>query len=67
MDSEERLLSAKDVAKLLSCNVSTVWAYLKAGHIPKPVYLGCSTRWKMSDMQKFIAGLQPAEELKKAA
>lgn len=64
MNFEERLLSAKDVAKLLSCGVSTVWQKAAAGEIPGPVRMGTSTRWKMSEIQRFIARLQPVGELR---
>lgn len=64
MEFEERLLSVKDVATLLCCGVSTVWQKQAAEEIPRSVRMGSSTRWKMSDLQKFIAELQPAGELR---
>lgn len=59
---EDRLLSVKQVAELLSCCVAVVWRDAKAGILPQPVKYGNYTRWKWSDVQAFIASLQPAEK-----
>lgn len=61
--NEDRLLNVKQVAELLSCCASVIWMDAREKKFPAPVKHGTSTRWKMSDLQKFIAELQPAKEL----
>lgn len=56
---DDRLLSVKQVAELLDCGVSTVWRDAKNGILPKQVKHGSLTRWKMSDLQKYISSLEP--------
>ena len=50
----DRLLTVKQVAEILSIGKSTVWLKCKNGTLPKPVKLGCGTRWRMSEIQAYI-------------
>jgi predicted DNA-binding transcriptional regulator AlpA len=61
--NEDRLLNVKQVAELLSCCVSVIWRDVRHHKFPVPVKHGTATRWKMSDLQRFISELQPAEKL----
>lgn len=49
-----QLLSARELAKTLSTSVRTIWRYRASGAIPKPVSVGSSIRWKMSDIELFL-------------
>ena len=55
---EDRLLKAKDVAKILGISVRGVWRHSKNGVIPSPVHVGVAARWRMSDVLKYIAMLE---------
>lgn len=54
MNQDCQLLSAKAVAKMLSTSVRTIWRYRSSGAIPKPVTVGSSIRWKLSDIKLFL-------------
>ena len=47
-------VSCKTLAKMLSISSRTAWRLLSAGKIPKPVSIGGSKRWKMSDIALFL-------------
>lgn len=53
--AEQKLLTAKAVAKTLSTSVRTVWRKRSAGQLPKPVKIGGSVRWRSSDIDRWIA------------
>jgi len=53
-DQNCQLLSAKTLAKMLSMSPRTVWRYRSAGKLPKPVCVGASIRWKLSDITLFL-------------
>lgn len=55
---EDRLLDVKQVAKLCGCCVSWIWKLTKDEKFPKPVKMGSLTRWRMSQVQEFIASLE---------
>ncbi|MFC1739710.1 helix-turn-helix transcriptional regulator [Planctomycetota bacterium] len=42
-----QLLSAKQLAKMLSLSPRTVWRLLSAGKLPKPIQIGGSVRWEL--------------------
>jgi predicted DNA-binding transcriptional regulator AlpA len=54
MMTEPLLVDAKTLAKMLSVSVRTVWTLNAAGELPKPVRLGGSTRWKLSEIKNWI-------------
>lgn len=47
-------ISCKTLAKMLSISPRTVWRLLSAGKLPKPVSLGGSKRFLMSDVTLFL-------------
>lgn len=53
-DQNCQLLSAKTLAKLLSLSPRTVWRLLSANKLPKPVSIGGSKRFRMSDVKLFL-------------
>jgi prophage regulatory protein len=44
-------LTDKKVADRYSSSRSTIWRWLSEGHLPKPIKLNGSTRWKLSDLE----------------
>ncbi len=48
------LVSCKTLAKMLSISPRTAWRLLSAGKLPKPVSLGGSKRFLMSDIKLFL-------------
>ena len=52
-----RLIKATEVAELLGVSPRTLWRLLSEGGVPQPVRLGGSTRWRLSDVESWIAGL----------
>lgn len=47
-------ISAKELAERLSLSTRTVWRLLSAGKLPKPVSIGGSKRFRMSDVNMFL-------------
>jgi predicted DNA-binding transcriptional regulator AlpA len=53
-DQNSQLISAKVLAKMLSLSARTVWRLRSAGKLPKPVCVGASIRWRLSDISLFL-------------
>ena len=49
-----RLLSVKDLAKVLAISVRTVWRLRSAGKLPSPVLVDSSCRWVERDIERWI-------------
>jgi excisionase family DNA binding protein len=47
-------ISAKELAEMLSVSRRTVWRLLSTGRLPKPVSIGGSKRFLMSDVNLFL-------------
>lgn len=56
----DRLLTVKEVAQRLSVSVRTVWSLRSRGQIPDPVKIGSLTRWRRSEIESYIRGLDAA-------
>lgn len=72
-DREEGLLllvSAQMLAKRLQLSVRTLWRLRSAGKLPKPVRLGGSVRWRVTDINAWVdagcPGLQLERDARKA-
>jgi len=48
------LLTVKDVAKMLTVSVRTVWTWRDMGRLPAPVRIGRCVRWRRQDIEKWI-------------
>lgn len=48
------LLDARTVAGLLSVSPRTVWSWSASGRMPRPVRVGRVTRWKRSEVERWI-------------
>ena len=54
--SRDRLLRAKDVARLLNVSQRSVWRLRNDGFLPEPVRISKTlVRWRQSDIDKLIA------------
>lgn len=51
---QDCLISCKRLAQMLSVSTRTAWRLLSAGRIPKPLSIGGSKRWRMSDISLFL-------------
>ena len=55
------LLTDKEAAALCGIGTTTLWSLVKSGKLPAPVKVGQrATRWRRSDLMRWIAALQPA-------
>lgn len=62
--STDRLLRARDVADILAVSLRGVWRLTSEGVIPAPIKLGGATRWRESDLRRFLrkaADQRPAD------
>ena len=56
---EPKLLDVRDVARLYSLSVRSVWRLYKLGQIPAPVNLGHRvTRWRLEDLNEHIRNMK---------
>ena len=49
------LVSAKELAEMLSISQRHLWRMKSAGKLPKPIKFGRCVRWMMSDIESFLA------------
>lgn len=49
-----QLLSAKQLAKMLSTSVRSIWRYRSSCCLPKPVKISGAIRWKIIDIELFL-------------
>ncbi len=55
------LLSVEQTALLTGLGARTIWRLASSGEFPKPVQIAGrrATRWKRSDVEAWVDGLQP--------
>jgi len=51
-------ISVRSVAVLFDSGISTIWARVARGELPKPKKFGRSTRWRVGDLRAVLAGDQ---------
>jgi predicted DNA-binding transcriptional regulator AlpA len=56
------LISAAELAELLQISTRTLWRLRSAGKLIKPIKLGGSTRWRLDEVQTWIADGCPAPD-----
>lgn len=59
-EAPNRLLSFHQVQPQVQLSRVTIWRWEKEGKFPKHIKLGRSIRWRESDIQAWIDGLQAA-------
>lgn len=63
----DRIYRKPQVCELTGLAASTIYEKVREGTFPKPVKLGPrASGWKASDIEKFIAGLRPADDTEAA-
>ena len=55
----ELLLNVSGAAKLLGISPRHFWSLVGQGILPKPIKLGNSTRWRISDLRASVAAIKP--------
>lgn len=51
---DDRFMTVAEVAQMAGCGVSTVWRDVKRGTFPEPVKTPSGTRWRLSDVRKWM-------------
>jgi excisionase family DNA binding protein len=62
MKDDRLLLTADDVAALLSVGRTKLYQMLAEGRIPPPVRLGRAVRWNADELRQWVAAGCPAVE-----
>lgn len=53
-------IRVKEVARILGCSVSTVWAWARSGLIPQPTRVGTRfSFWLREEIEKIATGKDP--------
>ena len=55
-------LSVRNVAEMLGVARSTIWRWSADGTLPKPITIGGSARWKMTDIEAVIANAEAVRD-----
>ena len=58
----DKLITAKELATMLSTSVRSVWRYRSSGRLPKAVQIAGAIRWRRSDIEKWISMSCPSRE-----
>ena len=54
---EPELLTVEQVSQFVGLGVRTVWSKVSAGEFPRPVRIGRATRWRRSEILRWIDAL----------
>jgi excisionase family DNA binding protein len=49
------LITAAELANMLSISVRTLWRLLSAGELIEPIKIGGNTRWRLDEVRTWIA------------
>lgn len=52
---QPRLINATELATILSIGERTLWRLLAQGQLIKPVRIGGATRWRVEEVENWIA------------
>ena len=50
----DKLLSIKEVTNIIGFKTSTIYKFIKTKNFPRPIKIGRSSRWKLSDVNKWL-------------
>lgn len=53
-DSTPMLIDAETLARMLGVSERTLWRLLSARKLPEPIRIGRNTRWRLSEVQRWI-------------
>lgn len=65
-DVEIRLVSDRQLAKMLSLSRATIWRRAADGTLPGPVRVGGATRWRLEEIEAAIARLSENRHIGRA-
>jgi len=54
---EEKLLNIKQVCEIVGLKKSTVYLYIQQNNFPKPKKIGKLSRWRLSEIRRWIKEL----------
>ena len=54
---EEKLLNIKEVCKIVGLKKSTIYLYIQQNKFPKAKKIGKLSRWKLTDIRRWIEEL----------
>jgi len=54
MRYEEKLLTIKEVTEIVGFKTSTIYKFIQQNKFPKQIKIGTASRWKLSDIQKWL-------------
>lgn len=49
------LITAADLAHMMQISIRTLWRLRSAGQLIKPIRIGGNTRWRLDEVQNWIA------------
>jgi prophage regulatory protein len=56
VEEGDRYVNVSFVAERFSCSKQCIWRWVREGHMPRPIKLGCNmTRWLLSDLRAWEA------------
>src|SRR4051794_28091545 len=64
--AEPLLVNATDVAKMLSISKTTLWRLRASGRLPRPIRLGGSIRWRVTEIRSWIEKGHPDRQRQSA-
>lgn len=54
------LVAASDAARMLGVSTRTLWRWAASGRVPPPVRIGGCARWRVADLDAWVAALRPS-------
>lgn len=57
-------VSCSTLSQLLECGETTIWDWVKRGHLPKPRKIGGAARWDWAEVRGMLDGQTTATEPK---
>jgi len=54
MKFEEKFITLQDVVQIVGFKKSTIYKMIKKGVFPPPIKIGRSSRWKLSNIKKWM-------------
>ena len=50
----EKLLNIKEVTDIVGFKTSAIYKFIKTKNFPKPIKIGKSSRWRLSDVNEWL-------------
>lgn len=62
MDTDPKpvLINAEELSRIMDISERTLWRLLSGGKVPQPVRVGRNTRWRLAEVEEWIARGCPA-------